>query len=327
MRAREGPLRDIDNFLGLQAPSLRSLTLEGVFPVLEFPPSLPGLAELDLHLDEDAGVFCMSSLFRLFFGCPQLQKIRVDISCEILHDLPLDQVTSLESLVELVYHCNTAGKILPRLRLPRLEQLLVSCSLQEGQMNKLSNLLPHGGHVLLAEATSLSYFSDQYSHTIELSGKGTNVISLGGFDFSGGGVVTIDWFSDETCIPLGRIENLELEGCYVPTYFPIDLFNALATLRVTPWDEEFVERYLELLHPHPEAGVPCPSLRKINCTFRSSPRSHTRPLIHLARERGRVGHQLELVCISTREKLDQGLEDELREHVGELRVEMSRGQA
>jgi hypothetical protein len=164
----------------------------------------------------------------------------------------------------------------------------------------------------------MSYSYDLLSHTINLTGKGFN-ISLTGIEPFGERPAPIDWFSDGTCIPLGQIEDLEVKGCHILNHPPINLFNTLTTLRVTLWTELCIERHLELLYPHPEAGIPCPSLREIDCTFWRPPEPFVRPLLGIAMERWRVGHQLELVCISTREELDRSLEDELREQVKELR--------
>lgn len=312
MHAREGPVYDLGNFLGQQAPSLRSVTFDGIFPVIESPFPLPNLTEFDLRLLGDADPVRISLLFRLCSNCPRLRKI--NISCPMFQDVSPEQVTLLESVVELDYTCHTVVRVLPCLKLPRLKRLRVSSPLQQGLVYKLVDLLPHGGLSLLSGATAMLYFSDQSSHTIKLSGRGVNV-SLTGF-----GAAPLHWFSDETRIPFGQIEDLKLEGSYVPTNFPINLFKNVKKFWVSPWSERYVGGFLQLLYPHPETGIPCPSLREIEYSFWSPPGPYTRPLISLVRERERVGHRLELVSISAIGRLDQELEEGLKEHVGELRV-------
>ena len=322
MSAYGGLVRLPDNFLGQQAPSLRSVSFSGIYPALEPIFPLPDLAEFSLYLQGDAGPFHMSALFRCFSCCPRLQKIYISASNVILQG-GLDEVISLESLEELDYACDRAGQILPFLRLPRLKQLRVSPSSESGQLQKAVDLLPHGGCVLLVGTTNMLYYSDQLSLRVDLSGGGVNV-SLSTLRTTAD-PLPVDWFSDETCTPFGQIEDLKVEGWSVTMDFPINVFafENLGVLRVAPCDSQFTEEFLRLLHPDPGAGIPCQSLREIEyTTWGPSQEPLIRPLINLVRERKRAGHQLRLLRLSIAQGSHQDLVEELREHVGEVQVKV-----
>ncbi|KAF9647853.1 hypothetical protein BDM02DRAFT_2481269 [Thelephora ganbajun] len=111
--SREGSVRLPDSFLGQQAPSLCTVSFRGICPTFESPFPFPNLTEFHLHLPGDSSPFRMSSLFRFFSGCSRLQNICINISSKMLQDNSLDHVISLESLVELDYTYNTAGRISP----------------------------------------------------------------------------------------------------------------------------------------------------------------------------------------------------------------------
>ena len=315
--AEKPPVRAIaiNNFLGQQAPSLRSAIFDGICPVLQSPFPLPSLTKLDLRLPRHMGSLSISSLLRLCAGCPRLQKMRINIACETIQDVSFDQTASLEELEELEYTTHTTvGRFLPFLKLPHLNLLLVSSS----RLDKLADLLPHSGHILLSGATTLSHFYDGGTQEVELSGKGFNA-SFTVYD-NGEGATSAGWFSDEKHIPFGRIEELEFVGFYISADFPIHLFKNARKYRVTPWDGRIAESVLRLLYPCPETGVPCPSLRAIECTFRSPPESYMRSLISLAREREQAGYRLEFIHVMGGQQLDPYLEGRLRKHVGELFV-------
>jgi len=315
----EGLVRLPDNFLGQQVPSLRSVRFSGIYltPVSTFP--LPNLTEFSLYLPQEGGPFHMSALFRYFSCCPRLQKLCIGAASAVLQG-GLDEAISLESLVELDYAYKSADRILPFLRLPRLKKLRVHSSSGSGQVQKAVDRLPYGGHVLLTGATDMVYFSDQSSLRVDFSGNGTDVT----FITFGTTVdpITVDWFSDETCIPFGRIEDLKVEGWLTDTDFPINTFalENLGILRVSRWEAEFIEKFLRLFHPDPGAGVPCQSLREIDFIHLGLEESSRRSLISLVRERKRAGHQLRLLRLSTVQESHQDLAEELRKHVAEVRL-------
>ena len=97
-----------DDFLSRQAPSFRSIGFDTVHPAFESRCPLPSLIEFELSLSEGIGLCHVDALFQFFSGCPQLRKICFN-SPEIARDITLDQVASLESLVELDYSCDTVG--------------------------------------------------------------------------------------------------------------------------------------------------------------------------------------------------------------------------
>jgi hypothetical protein len=260
----------------------------------------------------------MSGLFRFLSDSPRLQKVSISIPSQTMQDVSPDQVISLESLVELSYTSNSPGRVLPCLRLPRLKQLRMSFSL--GQVQKLADILPHDGRAFLAGATKMLYYSDQHSLGLDLSGDGVDV------SFSAFRPMTdhpsVDWFSDQTYIPFGRIEDLKVEAHSVATDFPISTLplENLMVLRIALWDAPFAEEFLRLLHPNPGTGVPCRSLREIEYTYWGSPGPLSSVFISLARERKRAGHQLRLICLPTAQGFDLDFVEELGEHVGEVRA-------
>jgi len=306
-----------DNFLGRQAPLLRSISFSRICPTFESPFPLPNLTELYLFMPEDSGPFRISGLFQFFSDSPVLQNIRISIPSRVVQDVSPDHVISLEPLVEFSCTCKSAGRILPCLRLSRLKQFQVSFPL--GQAQTLADILPHDGRALLVGATKMLYHSDQRSLKVNLSGNGVDVLFIAFCTTMAH--PSVDYFSDQTYIPFGQIEDLEVEAYSTPPYFPINVFalGNLKALRVTLQDT-LPEAFLRLLHPDPEAGVHCWSLQEIEYSYWGSPRPLPRALISLVRERKQAGHKLRLICLPTAQELGQDLVEELREHAGEVRA-------
>jgi hypothetical protein len=302
-----------DDFLGQQVLSLRFLSFSGIRLTFKSPFPLPNLTEFNLSLPQGAGPLHMGTLLWFFSASPRLQRIRINTGHEVLHGIAPDQVISLESLVEFDFTCKPAGRILPYLRLPHLKQLRVCLSLGSGQVPpKLADLLPFHGRSLITGATEMGYSSDGRGRKVDLSGKGIYA-SLAVFT---PGPTPIDWFSDETYVPFGQIEDLTVEGHRLAAAdFPINSFKNLRTLRVIPWDLDFAKEFLLLLYPR--AAIPCQSLREI---WYVGPTSLC-PLIRLVRERKRAGHQPESVWLLNPHKFHDDLVKELRKYAGEVRVE------
>ena len=277
---------------------------------------LPNLITFTLFLPKGTGPFRVGALFQFLSGCPSPRRICVNFE-EPSQDITLDQIISLESLVELYYAYNPVGRILLCLRLPRLEHLRVSFRFGSQQEQRLTDLLPDGGHVLLARATKMFYNSDGSSQEIKFLGKGTDV----SFNIlpPAIGHAPFDRFVDEMCILLGQIEGLAVGGS-ATLYFPVNvvILVNLRVLQIIPKDAEFTERFLRLFYPCPRTGVPCRSLQEIRHTHLRS----LRPLIGLVRERKRAGHQLGLVrlSVSTRHEPNPGHVEELTEHVGVVQI-------
>lgn len=321
IRSRQGFAPLPENFLGQQAPSLNLVNLTGICPTFESPFPLPNLVGFNLHLPKGTGLFRVEAMFRFLSGCPRLRKVQIDIPDKTLQGIAQGQVFSLESLVELGYAHNPGGRVLPCLKLPRLEQLQVSSSLGPVQVQKLDDILPCDSRRLLAGITKMFYHSEHYSLAVDLSGNGVD-ISLA-ISRTVRGTPSVGWFSDQACIPFDQIEDLRIEG-YFPVDFPLSFFafENLEVLRMARWSSGFVQGLLRLLYPDPVVGVPCRSLRefefeRICREFREPP---LMSLIRLVRERKRAGHQLELVRLSIAEVSDQSLVEELRKHVGEVQV-------
>ena len=318
MRTYGGLEDKLYNFLGGQAPSLRSLIFEDTFPVLEFPFPLPNLTEFNLILSDDAGTFHISSLLRFLSGCPQLRKISFRTACWMLEDVTSNQVIPLEFLAELSYTCDTVCQVLPFLQLPRINRLQVTSLLQPGSVDKLADILPHGGRIPLLGATKMSFSSAAYSQTVHFPGEEAEVLITG--KRSGENPTPIDWFSDGTCIPSDQIQDLKVEGRLIGTGFSFSLFKNLTTFRTATWEVLDTDGFLRPLYPETGTAVACPSLREVHCTCWSHPGSLARSLLSLAKERKRAGYQLELVRLLSSEGLVQDLTDQLKEHVGELQV-------
>jgi len=308
-----------DNFLGQQAPSLRFVDFNGVRPTFETNFPLPNLTEFRLHLPEGAGPFRMSSLFRFLSNSPLLEKLCIRITSQTTQDIPLDQVISLESLVEFEYAYNLGDRTLSHLKLPRLKHLRVFSSLEPGEVEELADILSYDGRVLLAGATKMSYHSDAHSLTVKLSGNGVGVSVVMPRTVGG---PSIDWFCNQTCIPFGQIEDLEINGHPTDANFNINIFifENLGVLRMGRWGGRFGERFLRSLDQDPAAGVPCRSLQEIECTYLRPQRPLQWPLTSIAKKRKRAGYQLGLVSLWVAQWSCQELVEELREHVGEVRV-------
>ena len=279
-------------------------------PPFGCPFPLPNLTEFHLSLYIESPALDIGTLFRFLSYSPRLQNIRIIASYDALYDNALDQVISLDSLVGLDYTSRSPDRILPRLRLPRLQRLRVSSSGSQ-QMPKLADLTPNGGRPLLAGATKMFYLYDPQLNWVDLSGNGVDISFA--MCHSPLDPTPADWLSNQTCIPFGQIEDLAIEGWSDTLNPPIDVFENLRVLRVTLDRGLSTEGLLRSLLP--QAGTPCPSLREIWYTYQGS----LGPLITLVRERKRAGHQLGLVCLFTENDPDQDCEG-LREHVGEVRV-------
>jgi hypothetical protein len=306
-----------DDFLGQQASSLRFVNFSGIRPTFETLSPLPNLTEFHLSLPEGTDPFRMSALFRFFSNSPLLQKIRIRIPGQTLQDIPLDQVISLESLVELEYAYNSGDRVLPYLKLPRLKQLRVFSSLGPGEVQKLADMLPYNGRALLARATEMSYRSDARSLRVNLSGNGVGVSVVAPRTV---GDPSVYWFSDQTCIPFGQIEVLEVNPTDVNSHVNVFAFENLGVLRIVRWDGKFSDRFLRLFHPHPVAGVPCRFLGRVECAYWGSQGPLPWSLINLAGKRKRAGYQLGLVYLWIAQESARDLVEELRKHVGEVQV-------
>jgi hypothetical protein len=306
-----------DEFLGGYASSLRSIILIKVCPTFQSHFLLPNLVEFRLRLGRNTGSLRACALFRFFSSCTQLQKVQIHVLGEIIQDIPKDQIISLELLVGLDYTGKLINRSLPFLRLPRLTNLRVFLT-QPEQVPKLADALPCGGRDLLAGATSMRYYPDRFRSVVKLSGNGVD-ISLGTATIPDH--TAIGWSSGDSWIPFDRVEDLELDGSAAAD-FPDDIFafENLRVIRMTLGNPRFLERFLRSLHPDSDMGTPCRSLREIEYAIRDSSESHLRPLVDSARERKRAGHQLGLVCVILRQGCDQGLVEELRLHVGEVRL-------
>ena len=311
-----GPMRLPDDFLGQHVPLLRSLTLYGIHPGFESLFPLPSLVEFNLFLPNGPGPFLIVIFFRHLSYCPWLRKIRVKFE-DTPQDIALDQVLSLESLVELDYTCNRVGQTLPRLRLPRLTQLSVS-TYGLGQVQRLTDLLSHDGRALLAGVTEMIHHSDKSSQTVQLYGNGVDVsfiVILHTGDHS-----HVNRFFSGMGIPLREIEKLTVEGSDA-TDFPISfpIFKKLKVLTINP--RRFTEGpFLRSLYPSLWTRTPCQALQEM--VWRTCP-GFIGPPVSLVRERKRAGHPLGLVRLLTTHKPDQSFMDsveELERHVGEVRI-------
>ena len=268
----------------------------------------------------------MSALLQFFSDSPLLQRIRIRILSETVHDVPPDQVISLDSLVEMGYSCNQPNSILPFLRLPRLRQLWVTSSVRLGQTQRLDDVLPRDGRALLAQTTRISYYSDPVlcSITVTFSGNGVEA-AFKAFYAPGETTVSglVNWFSNQMAVPFGQIEELEIGGSPSVAGFHIDAFalENLKILRIAVWYGDFAVEVLRSFHPVPQTGVPCQSLREIEYTYWGTDKQFPTTFIGLAKERKRAGYQLELVRLVVTQESDRDLAEELREHVLEVQAE------
>jgi hypothetical protein len=309
------------NFLGHQTPSLRSVTFRGVFPAFETFSPLPCLTEFYLYLSGGTDPLPMSALFRFLSDSPLLQKICITTPRRTTQDISLDQIISLDSLVALDYSQSSGSQVLPWLRLPRLKQLRVTCSLLWGQIQQLADILPYDGRALLAGATKMRYYSSRHLLWVDLFADDGLNVSLGAICITqNADQPSVDWFYDQTCIPFGQIEDLKVDGGSADAKFLANFFafENLRVLRIALSNTRFIEGFLRLLHPVPGAGVPCRSLQEIACQGPLGP--PLRLLISLAKERRQAGHQLGLVSLTNVRGVEQHSVEELREHVGEVRI-------
>ena len=323
----EGVVHLPDNFLGQQAPSLRSVSLVRTCPRLESLFPLPNLTEFHLSLVDDTTPFRVGALFQFLSESPQLQNIGVDVHDRSVQDVFLNKVISLESLVELDCGCDCASQIIPFLKLPRLKRLRVT-SREQGRAQTLADVLPHGGRPLLAGVTKILYLSGA-PYSVELSGNGVDV----SFRVPPPTETTLlDWSPDQAYIPFGQIEDLEFRGLS-PTRIGLHI-NAFAlenlrVLRVTLFNKERTTGLLRAFHPGPgTAEVPCRSLQEIEVysTYWGSQEPLPRLLVSLVKERKQAGCQLRLVSLVVGyEGYHRDFLLELKEHVGEVRAREYKG--
>jgi hypothetical protein len=311
-RIQDSPARLPDDFLGRHAPSLRSAHFDDILPTLESLFPLPNLTEFTLFLRGSADPLCMSGLFRFLSNSSRLRKISIRVSNEMLQDITPDQVTSLESLEELELCCSQpGGRVPPHLRLPRLKSLSVSLPFQVNEVEKLSDFLPSGSH-LLEGVTGMTYYTNSFLQRVEFYGEGI-IVELCMFHAEPYRV-PLDWLSNTLCTPFGHIEELTVECRFNAPHFPINAFENLDTLQVLESDEIFMG---ELFHSlSPRSGIPCPSLRQIWYLPRGSLDSVT----DLVKARLQAGHRLGLVWLPSSREDDEDHVSELRKFVGEVRI-------
>jgi hypothetical protein len=224
---QEGFSQLSDNFLGQQTPSLRSVSFRGIRPTFETFFPLPSLTEFSLCLLKGTGTLPMGALFWSLSDSPLLQKICIIAPTQ---GTSLDQIISLDSLVALDYSEGSDGKFLPWLKLPRLKQLRVTQSPVPGQMQRLAHILPYDGHALLAGATKMRYYSKRRLLRVDLSGDDGLDVSLCA-ECTVANHPSVDWFSDQTCIQFGQIEDLEVGGRSANFGFLANIF-AFENIRV-----------------------------------------------------------------------------------------------
>ena len=306
-----------DNFLGRQVPLLRSVCFNDICPTFETLLPLPNLTEFSLHLPMYTGPLRMSALLQFFSDSPLLQKIHITTPNQSIQDISPDREISLKSLVEFEHTYYSSALILPYLKLPHLEQLQTYSSRGPEEMQRLADNLPCDGRAFLAGATEMVYYSDEYLLRVDLFGNGVNAAFA-----ATGNDPSVDWFSDQTCLPFCRIETLSVHG-YVPDAdFPVNIFafENLRVLRISSWDAHFAEGLLRSLHPDPGVGIPCRSLREIEYASRGIMELPLGLLVSLVKERKEAGHHLELVGLSVVGESDQDLVEELRAYVGKVKI-------
>ena len=317
------------DFLGHQASSLHSISFTGICPAFESTFPLPNLTKFCLYLPQGGGSVSMNVLFRFLSNSPLLESISIYANGQTTEDVFMDQVISLESLVELSYDCNVAGRVLPFLRLPCLRTLHVRILQEPGQIHKLVDILPYNGHALLAMVTAVMYRPDASSLTLFLLAQGKTSLfftikrhTSSDIGDAAPDPTLVDWFSPQTSIPLGQITSLKVFAPTASVGFPIGAFalENLEQLRVDLRDAEDIGRILRSFHPDPETGVPCRSLWLIECTFRGFPEPLLEPLMSLVKERKGVGYQLRVVRLPIAGEFDPHFLEELREHVGEVEI-------
>ena len=320
MKAQSDSVRDLENFLGQGAPSLRSATFVGIHPALECSFPLPSLTKLILGLPKEMGSLQISLLLRLCSNCPRLEDLSIKISCEMIQDiLAPGQVTSLDLLVKLEYTSDTPVQFLPFLRLPQLKHLVASSPWKPGKVDKLADILPNDGRLFLSRATAVSHRHGCMAQSIELSGEGVNAL----FHLSDINTGPIGGrFLDQLNIPFEQIEYLDLQGVCIPIDYAIDLFQNLTKLRVEPFAGDiFTQWIFNLLLPRSETVIPCPSLREVEYTCVEPDGSDLGSLIEMVKKRKRAEHQLELLCVLSAPELGPDRAKELGEHVGELKFD------
>lgn len=121
-------------------------------------------------------------------------------------------------------------------------------------MIRLADLLPYHGHVLPTGATSVSYSSDWHTQTVDFPGMGDDIsIAVSSVEEDS---TRVYWFSEQTHIPLGEIEDFKVEGRCLGACFSSNPFKGSTPLqRLTSWH---TERLFELLYQDQGVGIPCP---------------------------------------------------------------------
>lgn len=327
---RNSVMRLPDDFLGHHALSLRSVSLTGACLAFESPFPPPNLTRFHLHLYEGGGPVSISALFQFFSNSPLLESISIFAGGQTTEDVLMDQVISLESLVELFYTCNVAGRVLPFLEPPCLKSLQVRILQEPGEVHKLVDVLPHNSDMLLAKVTMMVYRPDPSSPSLSfISPGGPSLLfiikrhtPLNVVDAASDPILA-DWFPSQACIPFGQINTLGIDAPTTSVIFPTDVFvwENLKNLEVDVQNAEDIGRILLSFHPDPGRGVPCPSLRTIKCTCRGFPGPLLEPLMSLVKERKGVGCQLRVVHLPIAREFDPHYLEELREHVGKVQIE------
>lgn len=304
-----------DNFLGKYAPSLQSLTLCSVSPQKVFTLPLPKLT----HIDWVAGHVVIEELLELFESSPLLESIRMAVLIQTDRKKPLKKVT-LSNLCELEW-ADSGGStsLMSYLIAPKLNKLDIRITHNpQHRPTTLSSTLPSdGNHIpLLLEPVAVAYVHEYGTRTYYFDYPETACLVISESNIN----PTISrWFSPDFPISFSRVRKLGVQAiASLPPLdeVPIERFESLHELQLIGK----VDSLAQMMGGNNDRLIPCPALSKIwiSPINGSSSLGKLKKVLEKRRE---AGHRVKTVQISRVNKCMDAEIEGLRTLVDEVITE------
>ena len=319
-----GAVRFPRDFLGNQAPSLRSLSLNSISPAVIIELPFTNLTYLT-WIDKDSEV-TVKDLLSLLTSVPSLELLALHLRIRSVSTVERTTLVTLSKLREFTWS-NSGGtfSLTSCLVAPELHWLSLNLVPESGaeQTDLASILPPNEGHVpLLVGPTETRYTTRRGIRLCQFqsaTGYISITVRIGNYD-----EVYTPWFPRNAAIPLKQIKQMIIEVDHPPLgEFPTEKFESLETLELVDGGNN----YFTLIRPYfrePKTTpiVPFPALLEARVTCGSN--------ISLARlaefltQRKQAGHGVKTVRI--RGECDDAIKEviaDIRESVGEVVLELT----
>jgi len=317
-------------FLDLQAPSLRSLVLRGVYPPAYI--TLPNLSVLTLQFYENAAPICLDRVVALLSQAPNLQELDLFIGGHVFFIDP-----GVVTLGHLERFRLVVGGILPihifsPMRLPRLQSLTLTVALYMNNPSfTLANFLPPSHCLSLANVDQMLYDVDSVVPSSRVVTFGTQRLKV---------VVCVHpnphspihdrafmgWLSNTSPVPLAQIKRVCISGSLRHGEIPFTAFKNLEVLQSRRSSNRGI--FVALSSRSADGLIPCPRLRKLEVQWECNvDMGELVRLVDLARKRMEEGNRFDVVRVAGSVTCRSSLFEDLRGYVRSLETPRIVGEA